>query len=612
MDLAFCGLDDAMAGDFEWWLCHKGHRLTSLQIEYSCCTLEALPCPNLRHLTLEGMVRTPLTAGFGVMLHLAAATSLTWVSFNLVTLSVSRQHDAFGVLARLPNLKCLTWSKVTVRYRQADEDSDPLPHPEPPVSFLQRATGLTYLQTDWQFTPTTLQQFSCLQQLQELHLERLPSTHNAAGLAPLKALRQLKSLSVELGGVWSKSGYADNRRCVRTTSAAVMGISGLQALKSVRLECITEAPLSGLCEQLTCLHVDDFSGTLTPATVPDFTRLTALCDLHLSATVSKAVRGRLQHKAVFSVALLSNLTQLVNLHLSDILLLGAEQQPRSTPLTAWLCRANSAQRVRAAARPLPNFAPLLASSQLRRLWLLSCSLDSSHRYSSISGCGSPWQQVFSVQRPQLSTWFATRVSPSLVPADVQCLVQACPRLSFLSLSHALSDDDDEESWEPCDQPPVGPLLCGPRPWDSDPEAASLVALTALTGLTTLRVTEPCAPGCEALGQLTQLEELFVRDCWQFTRAGFRALTALTRLTALGFQRISQEYPWAPVGEVAAAVQRQMKDCVLGSSGGLCSKLNNPRAQRPTDVHKRLVELVKQNDRRAGRVRVAPNYDDDSD
>jgi hypothetical protein len=185
-DLAFSDLGDAMAGDFEWWLCHKGHRLTCLQIEYSCCTLEALPCPNLRHLELEGMMRTPLTAGFGFMLHLAAATSLTWVSFNLVTLSVSRQHDAFGVLGRLPNLKALTWSDVTIRYRQADEDSEPLPHPEPPASFLQRATGLTYLQTDWVLTPTTLQQFSCLSQLQELHLECLPSTNNAAGLAPLK------------------------------------------------------------------------------------------------------------------------------------------------------------------------------------------------------------------------------------------------------------------------------------------------------------------------------------------------------------------------------------------------------------------------------------------
>jgi hypothetical protein len=34
-------------------------------------------------------------------------------------------------------------------------------------------------------------------------------------------------------------------------------------------------------------------------------------------------------------------------------------------------------------------------------------------------------------------------------------------------------------------------------------------------------------------------------------------------------------------------------------------------QRPTDVHKRLVELVKQNDRRAGPfIRVGPKYDSD--
>jgi hypothetical protein len=119
-----------MAGDFEWWLCHKGHRLISLEIEDSCCTLEALPCPNLRHLELMGMGKEePLTVRFAFLLHLAAATALTSVSFNDVTLSVSRQHDAFDVLSRLPSLQCLTWIGVTIRCRQADGDSEPLPHP---------------------------------------------------------------------------------------------------------------------------------------------------------------------------------------------------------------------------------------------------------------------------------------------------------------------------------------------------------------------------------------------------------------------------------------------------------------------------------------------------
>jgi hypothetical protein len=283
---------------------------------------------------------------------------------------------------------------------------------------------------------------------------------------------------------------------------------------------------------------------------------------------------------VFSVALLASLTRLVGLHLSDLVLLGAaEQQPRSTPLTAWLCCANSTERVRTAARPLPNFAPLLASRRLSTLLLRDCTLDQADRYSSISGCGSPWQQVFSVQRHRLSTVSATRVSPSLRPADMQCLAHACPGLSFLSLSYALSDNDDEEGWASCDMHPSRPLLPGARPWNSDLEAASLVALTALTGLTSLRVTEPSALGCEALGQLVQLQQLIVEDSWKFTRAAFRALTALTRLTALGLQRISQMHPWAlPTSEVAVAVQKQMSDPVPGSTAALCSKLDNPLAE----------------------------------
>lgn len=39
IEIDFCELDDAaMTADFEWWMVHKGHRLTSLQVEYSCCT----------------------------------------------------------------------------------------------------------------------------------------------------------------------------------------------------------------------------------------------------------------------------------------------------------------------------------------------------------------------------------------------------------------------------------------------------------------------------------------------------------------------------------------------------------------------------------------------
>jgi hypothetical protein len=133
---------------------------------------------------------------------------------------------------------------------------------------------------------------------------------------------------------------------------------------------------------------------------------------------------------------------------------------------------------------------------------------------------------------------------------------------------------EEEAWTPFDQP----LLSGAHYWDSDPEAASLVALTALTGLTSLRVTEPWAPGCEALGQLTQLEALYMEDSWQFTWAGLKALTALTRLTALGFQNDAKACPWLPVREVAVAVQEQMNDCVWGATAGLRSQLDNPRAE----------------------------------
>lgn len=175
-----------MTADFEWWMCHKGQRLTSLQVEWSSCTFDVLPCgTNLRQLDLDGRLRQPLIVSYAALLHLAAATALTCVSFSNVTLCVLRQHDPFDVLARLPSLKCLTWTNVTVRYRQAEGDhQDPLPHPDPPASFLQRATTLTYLQADWHLTDETLQQLSGLQRLEELHLQRPPSG-SAAGLAAL-------------------------------------------------------------------------------------------------------------------------------------------------------------------------------------------------------------------------------------------------------------------------------------------------------------------------------------------------------------------------------------------------------------------------------------------
>jgi hypothetical protein len=44
--------------------------------------------------------------------------------------------------------------------------------------------------------------------------------------------------------------------CVRFVCASCSA-AGMQCL---RLSFIDEGPFSGLCEQLTCLHVDDFSG----------------------------------------------------------------------------------------------------------------------------------------------------------------------------------------------------------------------------------------------------------------------------------------------------------------------------------------------------------------
>jgi hypothetical protein len=172
-------LDEDRVGQFEWWLWRKGHNVTYLHID-TVESVKALPCPHLRELSLE-CYGEPMTAGFGFLLHLAAATSLTCISLDGIKLSVPRQHDAYDVLGQLPSLQNLTWINTTIKYRSqgSSTEGDPAPYPGPPASFLQQATGLTYLHADWRCTDKTFQHASCLQRLQELllwHLEDVSTT----------------------------------------------------------------------------------------------------------------------------------------------------------------------------------------------------------------------------------------------------------------------------------------------------------------------------------------------------------------------------------------------------------------------------------------------------
>jgi hypothetical protein len=109
---------------------------------------------------------------------------------------------------------------------------------------------------------------------------------------------------------------------------------------------------------------------------------------------------------------------------------------------------------------------------------------------------------------------------------------------------------------------------------NDLQAASLAALTALTSLTELRFCEPDETACQVLAQLTQLRELVLYDPGRITRAGFRALTSLTRLTFLGFAPSSGGSPpgLAPFGftatEVARSAQNMMDEELLCYGVGL--------------------------------------------
>lgn len=159
------------------------------------------------------------------------------------------------------------------------------------------------------------------------------------------------------------------------------------------------------------------TGSLTPASVPNFTQLTALQMLHLE--------GSQKHKSELNVAILQGLHQLDMLHLSRLVLLGATQpaslQPH-TPLTAWLSTANSARRVQRAARPLPDFAALTGSKKLSHIGLHHCKFDQHSRHTTV-GATSIWQQLFPPgglrQYPRLTSLQVVDAEPELQPLDLQ-------------------------------------------------------------------------------------------------------------------------------------------------------------------------------------------------
>lgn len=186
-DLYLSELDEDRLPQFKRWLWQKGHRLTLLHID-TVESVEALPCPNLQCLSLE-CYGEPMTAGFGFLLHMAAATRLTSISFDGVEMCVARWQTtaAFDVLAQLPSLQCLTWINIHTFSEGSHTAASAahVSHPGPPASFCQRATALTYLHADWRCTDNTFQHVSCLQRLQQLVLSHLEDV-TAAGLTGLK------------------------------------------------------------------------------------------------------------------------------------------------------------------------------------------------------------------------------------------------------------------------------------------------------------------------------------------------------------------------------------------------------------------------------------------
>lgn len=119
-----------------------------------------------------------------------------------------------------------------------------------------------------------------------------------------------------------------------------------------------------------------------------------------------------------------------------------------------------------------------------------------------------------------------------------------------------------------DSPALRPVTAEPHP---------LACLTALTSITYLWVSEPDGPACEAVALLTNLKELAIINPCYITRAGFGALTALGRLTCLGFRG-----EFNPL-EVAVSVQNGLDDDVPGCNRGLLRKVSLGR--KPCEYHR---------------------------
>jgi len=167
------------------WMTLHGRHLTSLQLSFSGGTLTQLPCPNLRELDL-GYMQVQLSASSTQLGVLHSCTRLT-----KLTLVYCRLTDGQSSLAAL--------SLVGLQHLTIDGvDSGSFDDSCMPSTVLQHLTQLTHLSldsVDQLLNADSLQQTSCLVNLQELNISGSTITLSPSttpGLSRLTALRQVR------------------------------------------------------------------------------------------------------------------------------------------------------------------------------------------------------------------------------------------------------------------------------------------------------------------------------------------------------------------------------------------------------------------------------------